>query len=357
MVVWNNLPITADSIKTITFTAQVDPTLTGGTYDLVVQAFLDYAGNPPDLTECLSEKAHTLVQLPKPSPPTNLSAIQQGAAINLSWTMGISGVDPISGYNLFRATYSGLAASPGTYLVQTVGIAASAYTDPSVVPGITYCYLVRAVDVKGVESVSSNEACALVKAPPNPPTSLTATALTSTIAVVWTPSVAGPELVTGYRLYRATYPGFAITPSRLIALVPGSTSSSYVDTNVVPGVTYCYRLRALGANGLESADSNEDCAIIPPPFAPYRGPLRVFPNPYNPDKAVRGTLKFEGLPIGAKVRIYTPRGLRVWEGEVVMPYIVEWDGKNDGGKRVAPGAYLWIAESEEGKTKGTLIVE
>jgi len=357
MVVWNNLPITADTIKTITFTAQVDPGLQGGTYDLIVQAFLDYAGNPPDLTECLSEKAHTLVQLPKPSPPANLSAIQLGAAINLSWAMAISGVDPISGYNLYRATYSGLAASPGTYLIQTLGIAASAYSDPSVVPGITYCYLVRAVDVKGVESISSNEACALVKAPPNPPTSLTATPLTSTIAVVWTPSITGPEPVTGYRLYRATYPGFIIIPSRLIALVPGSTSSLYTDSNVVPGVTYCYRLRALGANGLESTDSNEDCAIIPPSFAPYRGPLRVFPNPFNPDKAVRGTLKFEGLPIGSKVRIYTPRGLKVWEGEVVTPYLVEWDGKNDGRKRVAPGAYMWVAESDEGKTKGTLIVE
>jgi uncharacterized repeat protein (TIGR01451 family) len=81
--------------------------------------------------------------------------------------------------------------------------------------------------------------------------------------------------------------------------------------------------------------------------------LRVYPNPFNPEKSVRGKIKFQGLPLGSKVRVYTPRGLLVWEGNVVTPYVVEWDGR----KRVAPGAYLWVVESDQGKTKGTLIVE
>jgi hypothetical protein len=95
----------------------------------------------------------------------------------------------------------------------------------------------------------------------------------------------------------------------------------------------------------------------PPPPPPYRGRVRVYPNPFSPARAVRGTVKFEGLPAGRKVRIYTPSGLRVWEGKVVTAYMVEWDGKTESGKPVAPGAYQWVAEGEEGKDRGTLIME
>lgn len=93
------------------------------------------------------------------------------------------------------------------------------------------------------------------------------------------------------------------------------------------------------------------------PLGPYRGPLRIFPNPFDPRTAVRGTLKFEGLPLGGRVRIYTIRGLKVWEGTVEKPYILEWDGCNLGRDPVAPGTYIWVAESGESKEQGTLIVK
>ena len=95
----------------------------------------------------------------------------------------------------------------------------------------------------------------------------------------------------------------------------------------------------------------------PPPPPPYQGRVRVYPNPFSPATAVRGTVKFEGLPAGSKVRVYTPRGLRVWEGKVVTPYLVEWDGKSESGKPVAPGVYQWVADGEEGKERGSLIIE
>ncbi len=110
-----------------------------------------------------------------------------------------------------------------------------------------------------------------------------------------------------------------------------------------------------GATVTASAAGSMTLQAVPPP--PYRGSVRVFPNPYNPATAVRGTVKFEGLPIGAIVRIYTVRGLKVWEGEVVTPFIVEWDGRSEDGKPVAPTTYLWIAKGDGVKERGTLIVE
>ncbi len=98
-------------------------------------------------------------------------------------------------------------------------------------------------------------------------------------------------------------------------------------------------------------------ACISIPEYPYQGSLRVFPNPFNRSQAVRGTVKFEGLDLGSKVRIYTTRGLLVWEGIVEQPYILEWNGCNAAGKPVAPGTYLWVAESGDSKQRGTLVVE
>ena len=85
---------------------------------------------------------------------------------------------------------------------------------------------------------------------------------------------------------------------------------------------------------------------------------RVFPNPFNPAKAVRGTLKFSGIPTGSSVRIYTTRGLLVWDGGASGGrHTVEWDGKNQAGKRAVPGVYLCVLEGGGDKTVFRLIVE
>jgi len=85
---------------------------------------------------------------------------------------------------------------------------------------------------------------------------------------------------------------------------------------------------------------------------------RVFPNPYNPAKAVRGAMKFSGIPTGAHVRIYTTRGLLVWEGGASGGrHTVEWDGRNQAARRVVPGVYLAVLEGEDGKSVFRIIVE
>jgi hypothetical protein len=85
---------------------------------------------------------------------------------------------------------------------------------------------------------------------------------------------------------------------------------------------------------------------------------RIYPVPFSSDTAVRGTLKFDGLPSGSTVRIYTTRGLRVWEGEVAAQHLVEWNGRNEAGQRVAPGVYLWVVEEpDHTKHRGQLLVQ
>ena len=157
--------------------------------------------------------------------------------------------------------------------------------------------------------------------------------------------------------------GLAVTADAILTV----TLTGQVNPSLAPG-TYDLATQAFldyaGAPAAltESLSDRVHTVVVVPPPTPPSPPtnlslVRVFPNPFNPARAARGTVKFEGLPIGTEVRIYTPRGLKVWEGEVVTPYLVEWNGRSEDGKPVAPGTYLWIAEGDGVKERGTLIVE
>jgi uncharacterized repeat protein (TIGR01451 family) len=260
MVVWDGLGITGDAIKTVTVSVAISSTLLVGTHDLVSSAVLDYPGSPEDLTECFSERVHTLVQVWPPWPPGKLSATGHTDRISLSWIPSVAGAEAASGYRVYRATYPGLVAGPGTLLTDVYGPLRTGYDDFGVTKGLTCCYIVRGVDVLGNEGEASNEACGSLTEP-----------------------------------------------------------------------------------------------IVPPSY--YTGPVRVFPNPFDPAKAVRGTVKFEGVPPLSRIRLYTTRSLRVRELVQGGSWaVVEWDGRNEDGKRVAPGVYVWIVEAPGGKRQDGRVV-
>jgi hypothetical protein len=87
--------------------------------------------------------------------------------------------------------------------------------------------------------------------PPGVPANLVATATsTSSIGIAWSPATNA----TGYQLERSSNNG----PFVLIASPSGT---SYTDTSVSAGITYVYRVRAIGAIGtVPSAYSNRDHA-------------------------------------------------------------------------------------------------
>ena len=96
----------------------------------------------------------------------------------------------------------------------------------------------------------------------------------------------------------------------------------------------------------------------PPPPPSFCGvPFRVYPNPYNPGTAVRGTLKFQGLPRDGTIRVYTLRGLLVWSARPAPDCSAEWNGTNSAGRRVAPGVFFWVVEGPGFRNQGRLIVE
>jgi hypothetical protein len=96
--------------------------------------------------------------------------------------------------------------------------------------------------------------------------------------------------------------------------------------------------------------------LVVPVSAPAPAPVKVYPNPFNPAKAVNGSLKFRGIRVGGKLHIFTLSGRLVWEA-VAGKDPVEWNGKNTKGEKVVAGIYLWAAEGETGKERGKIFLQ
>jgi hypothetical protein len=78
--------------------------------------------------------------------------------VTLSWTASSS---PVMGYNVYRGAQAG-----GPYTLLNAGVVTTdAFVDATVVSGLTYFYVVTAVNNAGVESVFSNEVAAVIPTP------------------------------------------------------------------------------------------------------------------------------------------------------------------------------------------------
>ena len=166
--------------------------------------------------------------------PQNLTASANLMTAALSWTY----VANATSYNIKRATTSG-----GSYTTITTGITGTSYTDTGLTAGITYYYVVSAVNSTN-ESVNSAEASATILAAPQ---NLTATDSQLTVALSWS-SVAN---ATNYNVKRATY-----QRRPLYTIATGVTGTTYTDTGLTAGATYYYVVSAVNSTN-ESVNSAE----------------------------------------------------------------------------------------------------
>jgi hypothetical protein len=136
-------PLTLNPSQTATLSLQFDPTTTGAATG--------------KLTIASNSSANPQVQV-------SLTGTGEAAAssasyqVNLSWTAPTSSSDPVSGYNIYRAT-----GTSSTFQKLNSSVSAPvSYTDDSVQGSTSYQYYVTAVDSSGVESVPSNTATVAV---------------------------------------------------------------------------------------------------------------------------------------------------------------------------------------------------
>jgi fibronectin type 3 domain-containing protein len=200
-----------------------------------------------------------------PSAPTNLSATAiSSTEIGLTWTAVTPPANcSISSYNV----YGGTTQNPTTLIAS--GVTGPSYYNTGLAASTTYYYVVKALDVDGA-SASSGQASAETSAtstcnavPPTGPTTLTATAASSSaITVSWPTGFANPPCtVTGYDVFRGTTNGFTPGSGNLIA--SGVTGTSYTNTGLAASTTYYSLVETLDSYGASAASPQASAETQP----------------------------------------------------------------------------------------------
>ena len=191
-----------------------------------------------------------LVYAAAPKPPKRPTALVattiSSTQIDLTW---VDNANNETGFRIQRKV-----GVSGTYEdLDTVGVNVEYYPDTSCSAGTEYCYRVLAFNGYG-DSDWSNEDCATTSGsgtPPAAPTSLDATAVSSTkIDLTWVDNASNED---GFLIQRKE--GVGGTYADLDTVGPNSVG--YADDTCSPETTYCYHVRAYNTYG-DSAWSNED---------------------------------------------------------------------------------------------------
>jgi subtilisin family serine protease len=189
-----------------------------------------------------------------PAAPSNLGAsIASSTQINLTWNDNSSNE---SGFEIQRS-------SDGFNTASTVSVGANVrtYSDTGLTPGTSYSYRVRSFNDGGY-SAFSNQVNATTPQPPNAPSGLSATAVSSSrIDLAWTDNSNDES---GFRIERRTASG----SYSQIAQV-GSNTRTFSNTSLASGTQYFYRVVAYNSAGNSSYSNEADARTLDaPPVAP-----------------------------------------------------------------------------------------
>jgi hypothetical protein len=144
-----------------------------------------------------------------------------------------------------------------------------------------------------------------------------------------------------------------MTPTK--TSTPTPTESFTSTQTLTPTSTSTFTLSPTPTPTFTSTQTRTE-SFTPTPTETPLGPLRLWPNPYDPWTAVRGTLKCADMPSGSRLAIFTVSGEKVFEaGET--GFRVEWDGRTNQSSRVSPGIYYYcVRREQETLLKGVLII-
>lgn len=248
---WNDNSVTESSYQVFRDGALVAtlPANTTAWMDtgVVDGASYSYVVTASNATGAASTAAQSVtIALAMPGAPSVAATSNAPLTVTFSWADNSSSE---TGYTVQRATNATFTTNLVSF---PVGANATSLADTSVVLGRTYYYRVQTV--KGAMVSAWTPTSTIVVAAPATPTGLVATlpALSTnppSVTLTWN-DVATTE--TGYLVLRAT--DSLMTQNLVTTPLPANTTS-WIDTTVVPGTTYNYRVYATNAVG-SSAGSN-----------------------------------------------------------------------------------------------------
>lgn len=168
----------------------------------------------------------------RPEPPSDLSATALSDKIDLVWT---DNSDNESGFYIERSV------NGGSFIrVDSTSANVNSYSDVSVVSGDSYVYRVFAYNENGI-STSSLVASASIVVTVNGPGNLTVNISQTSIGISWT-DASNNEL--GFYIERFGSGTKSGAEEYVVIDSVAANVTSYIDSNVEPGVEYSYRVRA-----------------------------------------------------------------------------------------------------------------
>jgi fibronectin type 3 domain-containing protein len=175
---------------------------------------------------------------PAPAAPTGVTATRGNGQVTLAWT-AVSGA---TSYNIYLSTTTAVTPTSGSLIAN----ATSPFIQTGLTNGITYYYVIKAVNANGESTASTQVSC--TPAPPAP-TDVSTTPKNGGVTIAWT-SVPG---ATSYNIYWSTATGVAPGNGTRI---PGVPTTFYTHTPLNNGTTYYYVVTAVFTTG-ESAPSTQ----------------------------------------------------------------------------------------------------
>src|SRR5206468_3456720 len=196
--------------------------------------------------------ASATTQPPPPTAPSSLTATAASSSqINLAWTAASGAVTT---YLVERCQ-----GTPCTF-TQVGTSTTTAYSDTGLSASTSYSYRVQASGPGGLSPYSNTASATTLPPPPTAPSSLTATATSSSqINLAWT---ASSGAVTSYLVERCQTTACSLPP---IATVSGTTYSD--TTGLSASTSYSYRVQASGPGGSSPYSNTASATTLPPPPA------------------------------------------------------------------------------------------
>jgi hypothetical protein len=187
--------------------------------------------------------------------------------------------------------------------------------------------------------------------PPAPVAGLTVTAVAEGLFLTWSPAP-DPDVV-GYLIYRG-YSGGDL--SQFTQQSAGVTS--YLDTQLVPGVTYFYAVTAVDDAGNESAIAQSASATAPSIAPQMTQLLAPFPAPCLKEVILRYDVAEQATSYSLSVFDATGRLVRTLRSGSATQgqYSVVWDLKGQHGEPVAAGVYFSVLVTENSTSSKKLLV-
>ncbi len=121
----------------------------------------------------------------------------------------------------------------------------------------------------------------------------------------------------------------------------GETKIFYFTITAAPGVASGDSINLNAVSCSYSDEANAYNIVYSQPKTISVGNVEIYPNPFNPETAVDGVMKFANMPGQSVITIYT------LTGEIVMNFysknsVVTWNGKNTNSRPVSPGVYYYV---------------